>query len=77
MVAQIDTMWTGNDGMTYFNGPWFVMPLELPPHQQGKSRAENPMRKNRWKKIQKHLDTFDEGFGDKARETEELKALSE
>ena len=55
MVAQIDTMWTGNDGMTYFNGPWFVMPLELPPHQQGKSRAENPMRKNRWKEISKNI----------------------
>ena len=35
MVAQIDTMWTGTDGMAYFNGPWFVMPVELPP-QLGK-----------------------------------------
>jgi len=31
MVAQIDTMWTGADKMTYFNGPWFVVPGELPP----------------------------------------------
>ena len=31
MVAQIDTMWTGADGMAYFNGPWFVVPQELPP----------------------------------------------
>jgi len=31
MVAQIDTMWTGQDGMAYFHGPWFVTPQEIPP----------------------------------------------
>lgn len=31
MIAQIDTMWTGQDGMAYFNGPWFVLPIEVPP----------------------------------------------
>ena len=36
MVAQIDTMWTGADGMAYFNGPWFVVPLELPPQPDRK-----------------------------------------
>ena len=36
MVAQIDTMWTGADAMTYFNGPWFVVPAELPPQPDRK-----------------------------------------
>jgi len=31
MVAQIDTMWTGQDNMAYFHGPWFVTPSEIPP----------------------------------------------
>jgi len=31
MVAQIDTMWTGQDNMAYFHGPWFVTPQEIPP----------------------------------------------
>ena len=30
MIAQIDTMWTGQDGMAYFHGPWFVTPAEIP-----------------------------------------------
>merc|ERR1712142_68312 len=30
MVAQIDTMWTGQDNMAYFHGPWFVTPVEIP-----------------------------------------------
>ena len=30
MIAQIDTMWTGADGMAYFHGPWFVTPAEIP-----------------------------------------------
>eukprot|EP00088_Acartia_fossae_P025373 TRINITY_DN2619_c0_g1_i1.p1 TRINITY_DN2619_c0_g1~~TRINITY_DN2619_c0_g1_i1.p1 ORF type:complete len:664 (-),score=228.07 TRINITY_DN2619_c0_g1_i1:898-2889(-) len=36
MVAQIDTMWLGTDGMAYFNGPWFVVPAELPPQSDRK-----------------------------------------
>jgi len=41
MVAQIDTMWTGADGMANFNGPWFVVPQELPPQPDRKYyRAE-------------------------------------
>ena len=36
MVAQIDTMWLGPDGMAYFNGPWFVVPAELPPQPDRK-----------------------------------------
>jgi len=31
MIAQIDTMWTGQDNMAYFHGPWFVTPGEIPP----------------------------------------------
>jgi len=30
MIAQIDTMWTGQDNMAYFHGPWFVTPVEIP-----------------------------------------------
>ena len=36
MVAQIDTMWMGADGMAHFNGPWFVLPSELPPQPDQK-----------------------------------------
>ena len=36
MIAQIDTMWTGQDGMAYFHGPWFVTPSEIP-SQMGRS----------------------------------------
>merc|ERR1711884_515025 len=36
MIAQIDTMWTGQDGMAYFHGPWFVTPSEIP-SQLGRS----------------------------------------
>ena len=36
MIAQIDTMWTGQDGMAYFHGPWFVTPAEIP-SQMGKT----------------------------------------
>jgi len=36
MLAQIDTMWTAQDNITYFHGPWFVTPTEIPP-QPGKS----------------------------------------
>jgi protein polybromo-1 len=36
MVAKIDTMWLGPDGMAYFNGPWFVVPAELPPQPDRK-----------------------------------------
>merc|ERR1719350_147377 len=30
MIAQIDTMWTGQDNMAYFHEPWFVTPVEIP-----------------------------------------------
>ncbi|XP_059081440.1 protein polybromo-1-like isoform X3 [Tigriopus californicus] len=30
LIAQIDLMWTGEDGMAYFHGPWFVTPREIP-----------------------------------------------
>ena len=36
MIAQIDTMWTGQDNMAYFHGPWFVTPSEIP-SQMGRS----------------------------------------
>ena len=36
MIAQIDTMWTGQDKMAYFHGPWFVTPSEIP-SQMGRS----------------------------------------
>ena len=36
MIAQIDTMWTGQDNMAYFHGPWFVTPAEIP-SQMGRS----------------------------------------
>ncbi len=29
LIAQIDSMWTGEDGMAYFHGPWFVTPKEI------------------------------------------------
>jgi len=40
MIAQIDTMWTGQDGMAYFHGPWFVTPPEIQ-HQPGKTFFKN------------------------------------
>ena len=40
MIAQIDTMWTGQDGMAYFHGPWFVTPPEIAA-QPGRSFYKN------------------------------------
>ena len=40
MIAQIDTMWTGQDGMAYFHSPWFVTPPEIQ-HQPGKTFFKN------------------------------------